>query len=307
MAHPEPPVFRPLTGIYEPSAIRQLSDGRLLVVEDEKKHPFSLVTIDAGHVESVALAATLLQTFSDFWKLDDLEGLALDRSGFVYAITSHSRDDEGHTRQARERLVRFRVEGDRVVEPKVVQGLKQAMTAEHPLLAAAAEIREVKTGGGLNIEALEIDPFEHHLLVGFRSPLHEGRAIIARIVNPTAMFEANEEPRVSAELDELDLDGHGIRALSFLPALGQYLVVGGPVSREPGQFSLWLWNGRGSNAVYRVAVQALRDLAHTEGVSPATIDGAAGIVLVSDDGDRKAGRPASYLWLGLDQLQMASG
>ena len=74
--------FRPLTGIYEPSAIQQLADGRFLVVEDEKIHPLSLVTIGAdGSVDSTALTAGLLQMFSGFWKLDDLEGLALDRSG----------------------------------------------------------------------------------------------------------------------------------------------------------------------------------------------------------------------------------
>jgi len=306
VANFEPPHFRPLTGVYEPSAIRQLPDGRLLVVEDEKNHPFTLVTIDAGNVHSVALTATLLQLFSDFWKLDDLEGLALDRAGFFYAITSHSRDDEGHAKKSRERLVRFRVEGNRVVAPRVVRGLKEALTKQHPVLASAAGIREVKAAGGLNIEALEFDPIEHHLLIGFRSPLHEGRAIIAAIVNPAAIFEAGEEPRLSPQLDELDLDGHGIRALSFLPALGQYLVIGGPVSRAPGQFSLWLWNGWRSNAVGRLVVPGLKDLARVEGVSPAVIDRAAGIIMVSDDGDRKARRPANYLWIGLDQLQPAS-
>lgn len=39
------PAFRPLTGIYEPSAVLQLPDGRLLVVEDEREHPLSLVTL----------------------------------------------------------------------------------------------------------------------------------------------------------------------------------------------------------------------------------------------------------------------
>ena len=34
-------MFLALTGIYEPSAIQQLPDGRFLVVEDEKQHPFS--------------------------------------------------------------------------------------------------------------------------------------------------------------------------------------------------------------------------------------------------------------------------
>ena len=38
-------MFLPLTGLYEPSAIQGLADGRFLVVEDEKEHPFSLVTI----------------------------------------------------------------------------------------------------------------------------------------------------------------------------------------------------------------------------------------------------------------------
>ena len=39
---PVPPQFLPLTDLYEPSAIQQLADGRFLVVEDEKEHPFIL-------------------------------------------------------------------------------------------------------------------------------------------------------------------------------------------------------------------------------------------------------------------------
>ena len=136
------PAFQPLTGIYEPSAIQQLPDGRFLVVEDEKSHPLSLVTIGAdGSVDSTALTAGLFQMFSEFWKLDDLEGLTLDRAGFVYGITSHSRDDDGDEKKSREKLVRFRVEGKRVVDPKVVAGLKQALTMRHAVLAAAAQVR----------------------------------------------------------------------------------------------------------------------------------------------------------------------
>ena len=70
-------MFQPLTGLYEPSSIQQLADGRFLVVEDEKNHPFSLVTISAaGDVSSTPL---LPPAGSDAaWKLDDLEALALD-------------------------------------------------------------------------------------------------------------------------------------------------------------------------------------------------------------------------------------
>jgi hypothetical protein len=41
--------------------------------------------------------------------------------------------------------------------------------------------------------------------------------------------------------EELDLGGQGIRGLSYVPALGAYLVIGGPASREPGPFDLWRW------------------------------------------------------------------
>ena len=52
------PAFRPLTGLYEPSAIQQLPAGRFIVVEDEKSHPLSLVTIGADG--SVAVASRVI-------------------------------------------------------------------------------------------------------------------------------------------------------------------------------------------------------------------------------------------------------
>ncbi len=301
------PAFQPLTGIFEPSAIQQLPDGRFLVVEDEKSHPLSLVTIGAdGSVDSTALTAGLFQIFSGFWKLDDLEGLALDRAGFVYGITSHSRDDDGDEKKSREKLVRFRVEGTRVVDPKVVDGLKQALTSRHAVLAAAAQVADVKANGGLNIEALEISPDQKRLLIGFRSPLRDGRALIASIENPSAIFESDEAPRIAPLLDELDLGGHGIRGLSYVPAMGAYLVIGGPTSREPANFDIWRWSGEPGAPASRVKVPGLRSLEKAEGVSPAVIGGVERIVIVSDDGNREAGRFAGYLLLDPTQLQTAA-
>ena len=298
------PAFKPLTGIFEPSAIQQLPDGRFLVVEDEKSHPLSLVTIGAdGSVDSTALTAGLFQIFSEFWKLDDLEGLALDRACFVYGITSHSRDDDGDEKKSREKLVRFRVEGKRVVDPKVVDGLKRALTLRHAVLAAAAQVADVKANGGLNIEALEISPDQKRLLIGFRSPLRDGRALIASVENPTAIFESDEAPRIAATLDELDLGGHGIRGLSYVPVMGDYLVIGGPTSLEPANFDLWRWSGVQGAPARHVRVPGLRSFEKAEGVSPAVIDGMQRIIIVSDDGNRDAGRFASFLLLDPAQLQ----
>jgi hypothetical protein len=298
------PAFKPLPGIYEPSAIQQLPDGRFLVVEDEKEHPFSLVTVGAdGAVRTEALTAGLLQMFSPFWKLDDLEGLAVDRAGWVYGITSHSRDDDGDEKKSREKLVRFRVEGERVVDPKVVGGLKQALASRHPVLAAASEVRDVKECGGLNIEALEVSPDGQRLMIGFRSPLRDGRALIASVENASEVFDSDAVPRIAPLLQELDLGGHGIRGLSYVPSLGAYLVVGGPTSREPANFDLWRWSGRSGEPAHRVTVPGLRGFEKAEGVSPAVVGGVERIIIVSDDGNRDAGRAAGHLLLDPAQLQ----
>jgi hypothetical protein len=300
------PMFKDLIDIYEPSAIQQLADGRFLVVEDEKQYPFSLVTINsAGRVSSISLRPGPLEAGDAFWKLDDLEGLAFDRARYVYAITSHSRDADGDEKKSRDKLVRFRVEGEQVVAPKVVRGLKPALLAAHPVLAAAAEIRDVKAGGGLNIEGLEISADQQRLLIGFRSPLLNHRAIIASVENLAAIFEAGEPPQISPTLITLDLGGNGIRGMSYLPALEGYLLISGPVARERVQFQLWFWSGQRDALARRISVPGLQGFEHAEGISPAVIDGRQCIMIVSDDGSREAGRYARFLLLDLDQLQIA--
>ena len=298
------PAFKSLAGIDEPSAIQQLPDGRFLVVEHEKDHPLSLVTIAAdGTVSTRALTASLLQLFSAFWALDDLEGLAADPAGFVYGITSHSRNADGDAKKAREKLVRFRVDGDRVVQPQVVSGLKTALTATHAVLAAAAKVSDVKASGGLNIEGLEVSPDQRQLLIGLRSPLRGGRALIARLDNPRAVFESDETPRIAPVLDELDLDGHGIRGLCHVPAMGAYLVISGPTSREPADFGLWSWTGQAGAPARRVSLAGLAGFAKAEGICPGVVGGQARIVIVSDDGSRAAKRAAGFLLLDPAQLQ----
>lgn len=299
------PTFQSLDGLYEPSAIVQLKDGRFLVVEDEKEHPFSLLTIKPdGQTGSVSLTPGLFESADGFWKVGDLEGLTLDPTGWIYAITSQSLDSEGEAKKSREKLVRFRVEGDRVRKAKSVNGLKSALVAAHPVLAAAAGVRAAKSTGGLNVEALEISADGQHLWVGFRSPLLDGQALVARIDNPAAIFDDDEAPRIAPSLTMLDLGGHGIRGMSWLPERGAYLVIGGPSARDGQAFGLWLWSGEAGSPARRVHLPGLPGIERAEGVCPAVIDGRACIVIVSDDGDRENGRCARYLVLDPGALQV---
>lgn len=294
-----------MTGVYEPSAIRQLPDGRFLVVEDERQHPFSLVEIGLdGRVAGRPLKRGWFDFDSRFWKLDDLEGLALDRSGHVYAITSHSRDGAGKERKSRDKLVRFRIQGERAVERGLVAGLKPALSAAHPVLAAAAAVLDVKAEGGLNIEALEISPDRRQLLIGLRSPLLDRQAIIASVENPTEMFELGEPARISTTLTTLDLGGDGIRGMAWIPALAGYLVIVGPVARAQVPFRLWFWSGRSGEPACRVSTPGLAGFEHAEGICPALIEGQERIVMVSDDGSREEGRYARFLLLEPGQLQI---
>ncbi|MFT3849286.1 MAG: DUF3616 domain-containing protein [Propionivibrio sp.] len=299
--------FLPLTGLYEPSAIVQLADGRFLVVEDEKEHPFSLVEIDLhGRVESSPLEPGWFEGDDGFWKLDDLEGLTLDRSGWIHAVTSQSLSGDGEQKKSREKLVRFRIEGDRVSAPEVVKGLKSALVAAHPELAAAARLSDVKGRGGLNVEALEFSADNARLFVGFRSPLRDKRALVASIENPSTLFEKDESPRIAPALEALDLGGNGIRGMSYLLNLDGFLMIAGPASEVSKSFQLWFWRGETGAPARRVSIPGLSGLAHAEGICPALIDGQQKIVIVSDDGDRERGRFAHYALLDPGDLRIAA-
>jgi hypothetical protein len=295
-------MFRPLTAIYEPSAIQQLPDGRFLVAEDEKEFPFSLVSLHAdGSASGVPLQ---LPDEDEVGKLADLEALTIDSAGNLYAITSHSRNSQGEEKKSREKLLRFRIEGDRMVSPVVVKNLKAALVAAHPAFAQAAAILDVKQDGGLNIEALEMAP-DGRLLIGCRSPLLSGRAIIAALDNVAAAFDG-AAPHITPELVTLDCGGHGLRSLSWVAALGGYLLVSGPVASEQVQFRLWFWSGKAGDPPRAASVAGLPGFAHAEGISAAIVGGAPKLMVVSDDGDRIAGRPAGYLLLDLAQIRIES-
>lgn len=300
------PSFLPLVGLYEPSAIQQLGDGRFIVAEDEKEHPFSLVGLTGdGRIDHHPLEIDDQSEAAGAGKLADLEGLTGDAAGYLYAITSHSRNSQGEEKKSREKLLRFRVEGTRLVEPVVVHNLKAALVAAHPLLATAAAVHDVKNDAGLNIEALEMAPDGQSLLLGFRSPLANGRAILARIENPGPMFAGTAAPAIAPDMLTLDLAGHGMRCLAWIPALAGHLLVSGPVAREQVDFGLWFWSGAPGEPPRRATVAGLPGFAHAEGICAAVVAGRQKIVIVSDDGDRDTGRPASFLLLDPEQLTIA--
>ena len=118
------------------------------------------------------------------------------------------------------------------------------------------------------------------------------------------MFDADATPHIASTLITLNLNGHGIRGMAYLPGLNGYLLISGPASRAPEPFQLWFWGGQPGQSAQRVGVPGLLELEHTEGVCGAVIDGQNKVIFVSDDGNRKTERFAHFLMLDPAQLRI---
>jgi hypothetical protein len=297
--------FRKFEQIYEPSGVHQLPDGRFLVVEDEAVHPLDIFSLQSdGQLVEYPLYRSSLFSWSSSNRvlntLEDLEAVAVDDQGLVYAITSHSRKENGKRDDKREQLVRFGLEGEQIVDFKVMRGLRKKISRQHESLKDATRIRDVKDEGGFNIEGLSFDASKQKLLIGLRSPLAGSNAIIVVMENPRAVFDQGEEARISDRLIELDLAGGGIRSMSYDPYLDGFLII----SRKPNKsFKLWLWSGDADESPKRIRIPGIKNLRQSEGVTPVVVDGRpAGILIVSDDGMGLKRKPGHYLFLRYEQL-----
>ena len=199
-----------------------------------------------------------LQTFNLAGPLDldakspetDIEGAAPigDR---VYWITSHARNQEGKERPSRCRFFATQFEiGTNGISVRLVGKPYKKLIKD---LAAAPELTQFKFAeasrlapkdrGGLNIEGLAASA-GNHLLIAFRNPAPEGRALIIPLQNPDALI-AGERAKFGDPI-LLDLGGLGIRDIAL--AGEKYLIAAGPYSGGKGRSRLYVWDGKTARA-----------------------------------------------------------
>lgn len=289
--------------IYEPSAVQQLPDGRILVVEDEAKRAVSVMTLaeDGSLVEDSTADLRLTRAFGR--KLSDLEGLSIDQAENIYAITSHSATAKGERSPDREQLLRFRISGSNVGDIASVTNLRDALAGD----AALAEALQGAAGepvdmGKLNIEGLAFHQQTGQLLLGLRAPKAGDRSIIIPIRNPGAMFDEAAAPAFGAPI-LLDLQDGGIRALSFDPVLGAFLIVNEIEGDDDNKVSqLWTWSGDPAVAAEPIALPEIINLNNVESIDSVMVHGEPRLLIMSDEGDPKKNRPAKYMMLDYGQL-----
>ena len=290
-------------GVFEPSAVQQLPDGKLLIAEDEPNHAFSIISIDktGRFIEDEALDTRVITGFKR--RLSDLEALARDDEGFIYALTSHSRTRKGDRSPDREHLMRFKIQDGNMLGLTSYDNLTQVLETDHKLHDLIRERTKVEVSfEEINIEGMAFDPVKKRLVLGFRDPEFNNMALVAFISNPKDVFERNAKPEFD-EVAVIDIDGGGIRSLNYDPVLKTY-VIANEVKDENGQkFSqLWTWSGNPTDEPQKISLPNLQHITNVEAVDSITVNGKPQMILMGDEGNASQKITAKYMLVDYSQL-----
>jgi hypothetical protein len=200
----------------------------------------------------------------------------------VYWLASHGRKKSGKPAPSRLRLFATDIaRRELVFVGTVYTQLIDDLVAVAGLELGAAAARSPSDEGGLNIEGLDATE-SGQLLLGFRSPLRGGRALVVPIANPAAVVERGERAALGAPT-MLDLGGRGVRAMEWDGR--RHWIVAGGTGAPIVEARLYSWDGRGEARLIRGA--------RFPRLNPEALARVGGRMLVlSDDGERRMGGSA---------------
>jgi hypothetical protein len=173
-------------------------------------------------------------------------------NGKAYWIGSHSRSGKGRLRSQRWQFFATTLSvqaGKPVVTPasaKSFNGLLAAIAALDPRLEKAIRLDVDKDeglapdNGGFNIEGLTARADGKSVLLGLRSPLLGGEAVLIPLQDPDAVIAGTQKPHLGSPI-KVDLGGRGIRSIEYSAAAGAYFIVAGPAGKGSGTFDLFRW------------------------------------------------------------------
>ena len=277
---------RTFWGACDASAVVSLGGDRIAVADDED----SILRIYALEAPGQPVAQLDLSRFLGLRKgrgETDIE--AATRVGETnYWITSHGRNSSAKFQQQRHRFFATQDEGvlsgtGARLKPVGVPyvHLARDLTA-HPKLApfhlGTASKKAPKAQGGFNLEGL-VATESGALLLGFRNPIPESRALVVPLLNPDAVIRG-----AAAQFGDpilLDLGGLGIRGMTRWGS--RYLILAGP-SQGDRETRLYEWTGGAEPPVWRREVSF-------KGLNPEAMTWVPGgsrsrLLVLSDDGTR---------------------
>ena len=244
---PAAPVTAFQGGTFEASGVVHVpgTDG-VLFVDDGRTDEVFWMRVGAGRNQSGAIKAINLGA-----SVIDLEGITTDGTRY-YVVGSQSKSQGGDTAG----LVRFGFdpERQRIDGVASISGLKSFLAGNVAELRGMAD-RKYKDGG-INIEGIAWDPRGGTLLLGLRSPVVDGHALVVplRLRDPRGAFSIDNLKVEGARAIRLPLGGAGIRSIEFDERRKAFSVLSGAAANgEKADFKLWEWDGDATRPVLREA------------------------------------------------------
>ncbi len=291
MNKPITPDFKPFSGqkISEASGVAQSATDRFIIIDD-RKNKFFQATLD----DTDQLTATNLKLDNSVsWSLEDMEGVAKKpMDSWIYAITSYS----GSNKKSRQQLVRFQIQEDDTIY--CMEKVKNAKRLKSRIKSCLLKrFKSLPNENEFNIESLCWAEDGQELLIGLRSPVIKGQAVIVRTQGIDQAFSGVALSFLHKEITTLKLKGGGVRAMAHIPDLDGYLLISGK-NKKDGYY-LWFWDGKHSiKKILRFPATTgeSKDEIQPEGLCAVTDGKSKSVLIVSDDGDMGDDTPGKY-WL----------
>jgi hypothetical protein len=269
-------------GCCDASAAVALSDDLFVVANDEDSILRVYSRARMGRPVSVIDLTGFLNSGG---KASEVDIEAAARIGDrIYWISSHGRNAKGKEQESRHRFFATSVElsnGAVSLKPagafytQLLDDLGRDARFAHFSLPQASR-QAPKIQGALNIEGMAATP-EGHLLIGFRNPIPDRKALVVRLLNPDEVISG--KPGKFGEPILLDLGGFGIRSME---ARGSgYVIVAGASDSRPGS-RLFEWTGTGDRT--RSFERAPGELFNPEALIFFRDQSGERLMLLSDDG-----------------------
>lgn len=267
-------------GTFEASGVAHVAGtDSVLFVDDGRPNEIFLMRLGDDRKQSGAIKTIDLST-----SIIDLEGMTTD-GGYFYVVGSQSKSKGADLVG----LARFKFDpaSQRAVGTESASGLKKFL-AEN-----VAELRGMEntkySDGGINVEGIAWDPRNKRLLLGLRSPVVEGHALVVplkpRDAQAALSFDNLEVEGKKAI--RLPLGGAGIRSIEFDESRQAFHVItGAGPNSEKMDFKFWEWNGNDVMPALRESETFDRRL-KPEGITRVST-GAQGYIFIVFDTSRYA-------------------
>jgi hypothetical protein len=251
-------------GTFEASGVAHVpGTSGILFIDDGKPNEVFWMELDDGGNQRGSIKAVNLGV-----SIDDPEGITTDGTYF-YIVGSQSRSKSS----AGVGLVRFKFNpgSQTIEEAQTVGDLKQL------LVNNVTELRDMGAvkakDDGINIEAIAWDPVEGRLLLGLRSPVIDGQALVVplKVSDDRGQFSLQNPKPGGIKAIRLALGGQGIRSMEYDNKSKLFQIIAGATeSQDKNDFKLWEWSGDSSQDNLRDVATLDRKM-KPEGVTRASV------------------------------------